>query len=538
MILRKVVPLAVCALAVSSVGQAYAQAPFTIRRPGDGWTVREKVPVQIPRSSIPPGGFVGIFIDGKFDVALAPSGPSNRPFTYVWDTKNGDEQGKQVPDGPHTIKAVLYAPVANSSATAAKASSQVHVIVANKIKSAPGPILLRYKYREGENLRYARDTKSYIVSALSGLEATSDQELASVSSRLLLDIQDVRSNVALVRNKLTALTIQQNGQETTLPSASLSASMYQELDPLGRVHYETGTAAGLEEFTSQGLPVDNTLELPILYPERVAVGDTWRTPGRLDIPGLPPALEPRVWLTNKFEGLEWEEGRPTAKIRQTYEGPLGRTIQFGSIEITSPTVKYDRAIYLAYRSGLLVKSTRTLTISGRTSSPLNTTQPGMAPGMAGAFGGAQRFGGMMGGPPPGMMMGGYPGMAGRPGAGMPSGPPPGMFQGYGGYPGMAGRPGGGGMPGGPPPGMMGGYPGMAGRGGRGGFGGRFPGGGYPGMGGPPPGMMGGYPGMAGGGRFGGNRGPVNTPQETDHPVTVKSVTVTRLLPQSVQQASR
>jgi hypothetical protein len=520
---------------LGSLGSAQAQgsqAPFTIRRPPDGATVKEKVRIEIPRASIGQGSFVAFFVDDKFIVAQAPPAPSlsqarERFFTYIWDTKEQDADGNTTSDGEHSIRAVLYDPVADSNATEPKAESEVKVNVANKIKTDPGAIYLRYKYREGANLTYDRDSKSLVVSALSGLEATDDIELADASSKHLLGIEDVQPQVSLVRNKLTKLSLVQNGQQINVDPRQLSVSMYQELDPLGQVHYETGENTGLLEFTALGLPVDNALELPLLPYTRVSIGDTWRTSGqRIDVPGLPPALQPRVTLDNKFEGLEWEGGRPTAKIRQTYQGPLGSTIQFGPIEVTSPTVTYDRVIYIAYKSGTLVKTVRTLTVTGRTSDPLTSLQAATPAGgmAAGPFPGGRFPGRMgMGGAPPGMMMPGGPGMMG-------GGPPGMMGGGAGGYRGMRGM-GGGGMRGfggnryGGGPGGMPGGPGMMQGGAAGMMGGGA--GGYRGMRGGAP-FPGGMPGMPGAPGFGGNRGQVVTQEETDHPVTLKSVTVTDL----------
>src|SRR5690348_14754916 len=100
---RNAIQMVVCAVILSAAGlieQAHAQgAPFTIRRPPDGATVREKVRVEIPRASIPPGGFVAVYVDGKFEVAVPPpENSSARDFSWVWDTKDMD-----VSDGEHTI---------------------------------------------------------------------------------------------------------------------------------------------------------------------------------------------------------------------------------------------------------------------------------------------------------------------------------------------------------------------------------------------------------------------------------------------------
>src|SRR3954452_19910817 len=91
---RRLTGLALCALALgcfSSLSPAHAQAPFTIRRPKDGTTVREKLRVEIPPKSIHAGGFVAMYVDDQFVVALPPEdqeeGNADRPFTFIWDTK-------------------------------------------------------------------------------------------------------------------------------------------------------------------------------------------------------------------------------------------------------------------------------------------------------------------------------------------------------------------------------------------------------------------------------------------------------------------
>src|ERR1041385_9272500 len=111
---RKATGLGLCALALGcfcSLSPAQAQAPVTIRRPKDGTTVREKLRIEIPRDSIHTGGFVALYVDDTFAVALPPEeqeeGGSKTPFTYIWDTK-----GTGVTDGEHTVRAVLYEPSA------------------------------------------------------------------------------------------------------------------------------------------------------------------------------------------------------------------------------------------------------------------------------------------------------------------------------------------------------------------------------------------------------------------------------------------
>ncbi len=515
-----------CAAASQCIASAQG-SPFTIRKPLDGAHVREKVRIEIPRASIGPGGFVAFYMDpnnadgGTFMLALAPQ-PSEedngQPFTYVWDTKE-----TKVSDGEHSIKAILYEPAAGSPvAMTEKSTTEVHVTVENKI--APGPdvptsFLLRYKYREGEQLEYSRFGKSVIVghdSAMGGVR--SDVEMMSAKSKLLFSVEDVRfdrdaqATLALVRNKLTELSILNGGQEYTLEPTALSNSMYQELLPEGRVHYETGATTGLAEFTAQGLPVNNTLELPLMPTLRVSVGDNWDTPGqRLDIPGLPPILQPVVTLKNKLVDLEYQGGYPCVKIHQSFSGALGtvmgsklKTLPFGGMMITTPTLTYDRDIYIAYTSGTLIRTGRTLVIKGRTTASMGDTpgNAGMAPGGMRMGGSGMAPGGMR--PPGSGMMGGSgmaPGGMRPPGSGIPGGMSPGGMRPPGsGMPGGM-RPPGSGMPGGMAPGGM-----------------RPPGSG----------------GMArpGGMMMGGNGGFNGGIEEVDHPITIRSTTDTDLLSES------
>jgi len=557
MTIQRALQLSVCTLVLggvahTSAARAQGQSPFTIRKPLDGSSVREKVRIEIPRASIGSGGFVAIYVDGKFSLALAPhESEDGKPFTYVWDTK-----AEKISDGEHTVRAVLFEPNGGSSASP-KGSSEVKVNVANIIHDGPSSLLLRYKYAEGINRDYAREGKSFIVGGVSETgTTTSNQNLADVKSKINYDIQSVDfdrdkgMDVALVRNKLTQLSILQNGTETTLDPGQLSNSVYQELASTGKAFFEIGTAAGLAEFLSLGLPVNNTLELPELPTARVQIGDTWSTEDqRIDIPGMPQALQPKVKLDNKLVDLEWQDGYPTARIHQSYKGtPAGvKSVLFGPAEVSAPSLAFDRDIYVAYNSGVLVKTIRTLTVSGRTT--YSTNGPAQGGGGNGGYPGAgSPYGGTGGGPAmafpgEGGKGGGFPspgsggGYPGAPGSGGRSGFPgaPGSG-GRGGYPGAPGAGGQGGYPGAPGTGGRGGYPGAPGSGGKGGgFSGE--GGGYPGA--PGTGGRGGYPGGGGGnpqapltlaqilGQAGGGSG--NSGEPVEHAITIKAVTDTTLV---------
>lgn len=127
----------------ATVGWAHAQAGFTIRRPLDGSVVRETFEVRIPRSSVPPSGFVGILINDKFTEAVAPIQGVNldsRDLIYRLDTK-----GKKLKDGPLKIEAVLYATNSdNRQISLARSSVNVTVDNYSSIRIPSGGVQLRY----------------------------------------------------------------------------------------------------------------------------------------------------------------------------------------------------------------------------------------------------------------------------------------------------------------------------------------------------------------------------------------------------------
>jgi len=528
---------------------AQNEAPFTIRRPPDGATVREKVRIQVPLASIPEGGYVAYSIDGKFIVALAPTEEQRekaRPgatFDFIWDTKapmkvQGSLEQKPPAEGEHEISATLYVPrPGEDGGSIARETSSVKVVVANKINTDPGAVRLRYRFNDGATHYYNRTGTTSIVAGLSqAVRGTGEQEIAAQKSQLLVAVEDIypERGEAIIRNKLMKLTVRQGGQEVDYPTNQLPKSLYQQVSPIGRVVYQNDTVS-LDAFAQMGIPVDTTLKLPILPTQPVRVGDSWQTPSvPLDVPGVAPGKEPKATLTSTFEGIEWEGGYPTARIHQKLESaPSLDSLQIGNIDVNKPKISYERDVFLAYRSGLLVKVVRNVEITGTTSTNVGVGAPaaaaaptGMMPGgppaamMGAMMGSGAPYGGPgaragMAGPPGGSammsaMMGGYGGRGGRPGVrqGAPGGRTTGTRAGRampGAMSGMPGTMGPGGMRGGPSmPGAAGPYGGT--------------------MTGPPAGMMSGMMGAprmpATGPRLSGTTGPQQ--------ITLKSVTVTEL----------
>ncbi|MBM3493620.1 MAG: hypothetical protein FJX72_04750 [Armatimonadetes bacterium] len=503
-------------------------APFTIRFPPDAATVREKVPIRVPLASIPEGAYVAFSIDGQFRVALAPTDEQREKakpgamFEYVWDTKavvkiQGTNREEAPKDGQHKITARLFVPKSGSAGGADVAdTSEITVALENRIATDPGALSLRYRYDDGANRTYERTGTTAIVGGVTqGLSAVGDVELVGQSSDLLLAVEDVYDNGrAIVRNRLTRLAIKQGGQETVYPTDYLPKSIYQELDPIGIVHYPPQDRPSSDMFWQMGVPVSATLDLPILPTREVRVGDTWDTPNVvLDIPGTAPDKQPKVTVKSTLVGLEWQGKHQTAKITQTYDGtPKEKSVVFGNIVVDKPKIKFTRDVYIAYRSGTLIKMDRTLEVAG-------TTAGAMASSVGGAGGmGSPMAGGMsmVGGGSPPMMGSGMMTGPGLPGGGL-SGPP---IMGGSGIPMMG------------PGGLAGGMSSPDGREGPGGRGRRGPrmggAGSSTGMIGPPSMGSGAMRGPYGGYSMGGSVNPGQA--QTNQKITLRSKTITELAP--------
>ncbi len=67
---------------------------FTLRQPLNNATVRETVPIRVPRNLLSQAGYASITIDGQFRGAQAI--PDRGDVVYQWDTKHvADSSGRR-----------------------------------------------------------------------------------------------------------------------------------------------------------------------------------------------------------------------------------------------------------------------------------------------------------------------------------------------------------------------------------------------------------------------------------------------------------
>ena len=496
-----------------------------ILRPIDGAIVRETVPIKVSPSDLPDTGYVSISIDGQFVTARVLPGES-KPV-YLWNTKSpllsatDPKQKTVLADGDHTVTVSVY-----GDGNKLIGSQTIHVKLANSIAlpATQGGILLSYHWHLNDRYEYTRQTELAI-----GRNGQTEPTSRS-SVKYQRSVEYVEGNSALIRDKVLPVGYVQEGGQLRPVAASF----------LLRSKYRTVTTHG--ELVSQMKPLTPgdhfAFSVPTLPTRRVGIGDSWEAPIEMSFqwstknPG-------KVTGEARLEGLEWQDGYPCARIRETYSGsvtfpgapatagygggypgasssgypgtytggaPPGYPGAYGGAgganasassnfggpqlpamgsskpvktDITVENVKYERVVYFAYNSGRLIKTDTTINIDAPISSADMSILGLMSSGGGSGYGGGPSYGNA-----------GYPGQSmgtsgSMPGTG-PGGPPAG--------------------PGGPPPGYAGpeagsetsgsesstanypgaGYPGAA-----------YPGGGYPG---------GGYPGSGGG-----NEAPAASP---------------------------
>jgi hypothetical protein len=188
------------------------------------------------------------------------------------------------------------------------------------------------------------------------------------------------------------------------------------------------------------------LAIPNLGGGRRRVGQTWKvqTPVQLEWATLDkPTM---VFATNSLEGLEWQNGYQTARIKQTYNGKADIPIYGGAGRMRQANVQLDRTIWFSYKAGKIIRMETDVTVEGPApATVLSAMVPsaGVGGGMmgGGGFGGPGGDDGGMtfpaafgGGGGPGGLRGGPGGMMGAPGGMM--GGPGGMMGGGGGFGGL------------------------------------------------------------------------------------------------------
>jgi hypothetical protein len=153
------------------------------------------------------------------------------------------------------------------------------------------------------------------------------------------------------------------------------------------------------------------------------IGSTWSTNAPIMLEWATLDAPPMVNAENTLEGLEWQDGYKTARIKQTYKGKANIPIFGGAGKMNGADVVMTRTIWFGLSVGKVVRMETTTEVKGEAPQDvLSAMVPqagmsggGMMSGMGGGAGMMGRAGGMLGGGPTddgdmgAMGSGGFPG---------------------------------------------------------------------------------------------------------------------------------
>ncbi len=393
--------------ALCLAGLALAQAPFTIVRPAEGAKVREKVRVLVPKNSVPEGGYVGVYVDGKFVEATILDVKGDY-YEYNLDTK-----ASKIPDGQHKIELVLYAEAGDRARILDRSS--VNVTVSN-VASIPVPdegMVLRYAWRRGSEHVYNCTVKASILT-ISEAQARAGGRAAELpvdtdTFRLLYAVDNSYTDGdGLLRMQ----ALPNRGKDYVF--FKLFRTAEGDLEE-GRRYYDYEmhpvymrvTNTGFEKFGAVpfyfpmegtgGEPIRTDLyavfPLPTLPTKAVKPGDPWQGRvqlGTLDLDRLHETKEitAKVPARGEFVGVEWEMGRPCAKIRYSIAQAMvpARAGQDGRQGMGGERVSIDQVMWFALDRRIPVRIDTDFTIDTRTSEAAAATG-GFGGGGAGNQGG-------------------------------------------------------------------------------------------------------------------------------------------------------
>ena len=310
-------------------------------KPLDGATIRETVPVIVPRAAYPDTGYLTITVDGNFVEATAF--PDEGNVVYEWDTKapytlpNDPDKKLYLVDGDHTITVTLYN---RDNSVAAAATSKVRIN--NTIAELKDGVKLIYQWGKAQDSFYHRVSELDEVDPNLGVPPTPIQK-ADIQFRRT--VEDSDGGDYLIRD-----AVLDTGIITTSGTPTYVKTAYSIKGRMRTVNVSGVTV-------SNNLPINasgNHFGFPIAaFPgRRIQVGDSWEAPIETSLQWA--CEHPTVLRGNgRLDSFEWENGYPCAKIIETYTGPATFNID-GVSPVDGANVDLTRTIWFAYTSGRLI----------------------------------------------------------------------------------------------------------------------------------------------------------------------------------------
>ena len=400
-----------------------AQAPFTIVRPTDGAKVRETVHVLIPKGSIPEGGYIGVFLGGKFLEATVP--PLNGKFyDYALNTKKlalaDTEPGK-----PLKLELVLYVDYEKTSRIVERTSVDINIGNQANIPVGNNGIKLRYTFVPGSKMVYRLD-QQVSVSEISDTQ----NSLGGKAAEFTQDGESIRLAYEVMNSYgdgdglLRIQPLPEKGKDYALLTAGADTTQRKYMDYDMAPIYMRIKSTGQEVFGSLPLytPMDGatsgqsitenlfaTFPLPTLPAKAVRVGDSWASQfqeGAVDMnnPFEVSTLVEQFPARGEFVDTEWEGGHPCAKIRHVIEAGTktsdGKKLKGQGADFADDKISLEETIWFALDSHKVLKIVRDETIERKIQTQTSGAPGGFGPGgpggMPGVPGGGPRMGGTSG----------------------------------------------------------------------------------------------------------------------------------------------
>ncbi len=488
---------------------AAAQSNFTIVRPSDGSHVKETVRILLPKKSVPEvGGYVGVFLNGKFLEARGPQSliPKSaqlrdKYLEYDLDTKAlGVEDS--APGKPSKLELVLYVDFQDHPRVSDRSSIDIYVGNKASIPIPEAGLKLRYAFQSGTESIYKLERTVALASITKGQNSSggrgNEEEVAKVSNRMLYAIDDHYANGdGLVRMQY----LPDAGKDYTMATVRGEPKRWDDsqLEPWYMRQTSTGMEVwsslpiyfGIDGVNGQG-PSSSLLTVepfPSLPAKNVKVGSIWNTRFLQDVLVAGEDWHSMNKFTQPLEGrgelasVEWENGHPCAVIHNTIrfgdQTTSGEKLKKAGAKFTDNKIELDEYVWFSLDSKRVLRVRRTESIDLRADQLSSLNLPGLdGGGSSGANGGGAGQPGAGGQGQPGGQGGPVIGGASGAGGGAPGKAAGGLgFIGHvnlkqRGRGGQGGPPPGFGGPGGPPPGFggPGGPPGGAQGRGQAGFG--------------------------------------------------------------------
>ena len=380
---------------VETPAAAAATGGVQIVQPYNKAVVRESVPVKL--REFPKQGYVSVSIDGKF-ITAQPLPKSAVQPVYVWDTKaaytdpDSPDTPKTYSDGPHALTIIVY-----DGQNKLVGQDSVSVQVADKINlPASEGIKMAYPWKTGLTLRYQRRTTLTAASTEAGM-AASTQVLQESLLRFERSVENSGGETSLIRDDI--IPVDKSARPKAFVSYVATHGLPQALTSGIHAEYREVNGRGqvISKLASENTPQSIGFSIPVLPPRRVSVGAHWESPVQITLDWTSP-YPATVTATSTLEDFEWQDRYPTAKIRETYEGPANFYPGPGSAlpSISSREIKFERIIYFAYNAGRVVRTQTTISLTSTDPGLLSASTPGGLnspegfPGRGGGFPGRTR----------------------------------------------------------------------------------------------------------------------------------------------------